>query len=420
MEFTLFKLKTESKSVEKHTSIQRFDNQHAPVKEGNQWFYPINFKSDASLYALKSMYEEIPEVNAPINYILDKMANIHFDHYRKNGEAKQLIENSDIMNVLDEPNQYMNKSDLIKTFFLNRLVFGVGYINRVIPFGFSEPSQLYILPSQTTKPVQEIISKKDPRLNSIKGYNTDFGEGELTLTADEVIVQYEANLDMKLDAIRSRLMSAIMTSKSLSYNYEARVKIYKDRGAIGLIAPSDPNASVTKEQAEQVRNEFNEETGITGNKKPIRVSRAAMQYTSIGFNVKDLMLNENKLQDFQTVCSVLQIDPALFGVGRDTYNNKILAKINFWEDTGQPQFNAFLELLGKVFNLPENEMLIADYSDVPALQADLEKKTNSNSKAWNDDVITEREYRESIGKEGGEELTKSQLEQKRSRQNIQE
>ena len=408
LSFSFGKDKAESatqKGISHQPSVERFNN---------SFFYPVDFNDRYSLAVLKDMYEEVPEVNAPINYIIDKMANIPYNHVKEtNGETTEIV-NSKPIDVLDNPNQYANRDDFTKSFFLNALVYGVGYVNTVKSFGMGGiPGQLYVLPSAGTKPVVDEVSKKDPRLNEIKGYIVDWGNGEVKLDKEEVFVQYEANLELKVDAVRSRLMAAIMTSESLRYNYEERIKIYKDRGAVGIISPTG-DVAVDAEEAKTLRRNFNEETGITGEKMPIRVSTAPMTYTQIGFDIKQLELNPNKMQDFRTVCSILSIDPAIFGLGNDTYNNKILAKVNFWEDVGQPRFNSYLQLLGRVFDLPKNEYFKADYSEIPALQGDLEKKTNANSKAYNDGAIWHSEYREAIGQQGGEDKYKWEIDKEAS------
>lgn len=397
-----------NKSTEKSTRVGSFGTIIHPEEMGNDWFYPLNFQDKAHAHALISMYEELPEIQAPVNYLIDKMAIINFNLIKITADGDELISDSDVMDLIKTPNQYMNKSDFIKSFFLNRVMLGVGYINRIIPIGYETPEQLYVLNSATTEVKVNEISKRDPRLNEISGYVTDWGNGEVNLSADEVVVQYEANLCAKVDEIRSRLISVIMASDSLRYNYEAAIKIYRDRGALGVLSPKESTASLTKEQADQMRDQYYEENGITGNKAPFMITPRAVSYTKVGFSVDELKLDENRLRDFTAICNVLNIDPALFDNTRATYNNKVLAKKNFWEDVGIPQFNAFLELLGKTVNLPENERFKADYSDIPALQEDYKTKVDANSTAYNDGAITQAEYRESIGFEGGEDSYKTE------------
>lgn len=353
--------------------------------------------------ALISMYQDIPEIQTPINYMIDKLANVKFYHVKMIGSREKIIEDSYIFDVLKNPNQFQKQSDFIKSFFLNRIVFGAGFINRVKSIGLEGYRTLFILPSATTMPIISETNKEDIRLNNVLGYKTDFGKGKVTLNLDEVCVQYEANLSNKPNDICSRLTSAIMASESLRYNYEARVKIYKDRGALGVLSPKDPTAALNKETADKLKKQYYRENGITKGKAPFLVGSRSLEYTQIGMNVGDLKLNENKSQDFQTVCNVLSVDPALFDNSNSTYNNKILAKRNFWEDVGMPFFNSYLELLQEVFNLPPNEKLKADYSDIPAMQDDLKTKVGANSTAYKDGAITQAEYREAIGYEGGDD-----------------
>lgn len=395
-----------SQPVSKSTQVRSFTSVDAARLEkwGNSFFYPIDLHSNASYQALKDMYEQLPEVQAPVNYIVDKMANVTYGHFRGDNEVKD----SKVMAVMKKPNHFQREADLIKSYFLNYIVLGAGYINRIKPVTGRNVKELFILPTMSTEPVIKENSKADPRLNEIVGYRTNFGQGELQLTADEVVMVKESNLSSNYTCVQSRLLSAILTSESLKYNYQARVKIYKDRGALGVISPANEIGAIDKDAADQMRNQYYQENGITAGKAPFLVSAAPLQYTSIGLSVNDLQLNENKLQDFQTICSVLNIDSSLFENSRGTYNNKILAKKNFWEDVGMPHFNAFLEVLTEVFKLPANESLIADYSDIPALQEDYEKKVNANSKIYNDGAITQAEYREAVGFEGGENTYKQE------------
>jgi hypothetical protein len=405
----------------KKKSMPMVPNIGTPEYNGTDIFYPLVFDNSHS-QALISMYQDLPEVQAPINYIIDKMAivmeGVTLIERDRQGNEKE-IENQEIFSVINKPNQYMNKSDFVKSFFLNRIVLGAGYINRVNAVGFKIPAQLFILPTHTTKPDLNIISRIDPRINEINGYTTDFGHGKIQLSKEEVLVQYEANLCNELDKVQSRLLAAISASQSLRYNYEARVKIYRDRGSLGVLSPKDSMVSLTKEQGDLMRQQYYTDNGITGNKAPFMITSRALEYTPIGFDVAQLKLNENKLQDFQTICALLNVDPALFENSAGAFNNKVLAKRNFWEDVGIPNFNAFLQLLNVVFSLPDNQYFKADYSDIPALQEDYKDKVLANSKAYNDGAITQAEYREAVGYQGGEEKYRYEIEPGRNSQSIQ-
>ena len=386
-----------------------------PDVYGNSNFYPLALSQNyQNKKALESMYNDLPEVQIAVNYIADTMPIIPFSHVKLRGGKYREVENSEVIQIIKNPNQYQSYNDLVRQWFINKLVLGASFLNPIKSVGFSTPSQLYVLPTSGVEIKEKKRSNIDLRLNEIEGYTVDFGNGKIFIPKVEIIAEYESSLSKKYTDYRSRLMSAILTSQSLRANYEARVKIYKDRGALGIISPSDTMVSIDKEASKKLKEQYLQNTGITGDKVPFLATSIPVSYTQIGFNVDDLKLNETKLQDFQTICGVFGIDTALFDNSRGTYNNKVLAKKNFWEDVAIPQFNGFLALLKRAFNMPENEYLLADYSDIPSLQEDYEKKVNANSKAWNDGVTTEAEYREAIGYEGGEKKTKPQLERDRN------
>ena len=391
----------------KSKSNNQVKSYSVPEIFGTGTFYSLKETSQNSL-ALIKMYNELPEIQAPINYIIDSLTNIPYKHYKAKGDNITEVINSDVIKLLKNPNDFQTENDFIKLFFINRIVLGIGYINTIAPIGFSSPAELFILPSDKTKPILNSKENKDFRTNFITGYETSFSHEPVKIDKENVFVQREASIGQEsFFNTRSRLMSAILTSDSLRYNYEARIKMLSDRGAVGLLTPKGDLNVISAEDAQEMREAFYKKNGITGNKFPFHIGGIPMDYTATSMNASELKLNENKLQDFQTICSVLGVDSSLFENSRATYNNKILAKKNFTEDVIIPYFNNYLQLQERVNNLPEDEFLKADYSEMPSLQEDYEKKVNANSKAYNDGAISEIEYREAIGFEGGSDERKN-------------
>ena len=369
---------------------------------GTQTFCTLETTQQDST-ALISMYNDLPEIQAPVNYIIDSLSTIPYYHYRND----KIVSDSKIMEVVKNPNQYQTANDFIKLALLNRIVLGSLYVNRIKSIGGRNVNQMYVLPSQNTVPVLEDINQKDFRLNNIVGYESTVNGYTIKLNKDEVLTQLEASLIQENHyKSRSRLMSAIMTSDSLRNNYEARIKLLKDRGSVGIISPRDNNSTITPDAAESMRAKYYQQNGITGNKFPFLISPRSLDFTSTTMNAGELELLPSQEKGFTTVCNVLGIDPALFGIGNNTYNNKKLASTAFWENVGIPYLNNYLQLLVNVFNLPKNETIKADYTQVAAMQEDYENIVNANSKLWNDGVITEREYREATGYDSGEERKK--------------
>lgn len=386
--------------------------QSLPELWGDSIFYPTNY-SEQNDRVLISMYNDLPEIQAPVNYVVDALTNIPYKHIRNNKD----VDNSNIINVLDNPNQYQTENDFIKMFFLNRIMLGIGYINKIQPTGFRSVKQLYVLPTQYTCPNLENESNQDIRLNKIVSYTTSFNGSELVIDADEVAVQMETSLiDNNYYYTRSRFMSALMSSDTLRANYEARLKSLIDRGAMYIISPSDQGSTLTPTEAKQMRQKYHEENGITGNKFPGLISPRGLNVSSTSLNIGELELTANQQRDMAIICNIIGIDPAIFGIGNNTYNNKKLAKTAMYEDTVMPLFNNYLQLLSKsVFKLPKNESLKADYSQITAMQEDYDKVVVANSKLYTDGAITQEEYRENAGFQGGEDKYKIQVDQESSK-----
>jgi phage portal protein BeeE len=378
-----------------------------PIITDGKNFYPTSLIGKVqNNQVLIDMYNELPEVNAPVNYYIDTMPNIPFDHYRND----EVIADSKVMGSFKKPNQYQTKADYIKLWFLNRVVLGSSYSNRVKAIGANKV-QLYVLPTKTTLPILKEDNSKDIRTNQILGYTTDFGKGKIRLEKEEVFSQIESNFnDDNYYNGWSRLMSVIMSSKTLRANYEARVNFYENRGALGIIAPKNEQYTLTPDDKKKLNQEYQKTSGITKGKLPFMMNGIPVDYTQLGYNVAELQLNESQERDFKTICNALLIDPALFGVGNNTYNNKILAETNYWQKVAMPNFNSFLELHDEIFELPENEELKADYTNIPSLQTDWEKKVNGSSKQWNDGTITKNEYRTSTGWGETEDGEKTKIE----------
>jgi len=371
-----------------------------PVIFGNgDTFYPITREADVNDAALVAMYNTLPEVQIPINYLIGNMSNIKFNHVKLLSDGTPVVlKNSYQMKTLSQPNQFdITTSLFIKRYFLNKLVLGTGYVNRIE--GLKDMfTQLYVLPTASTSEKFNVVSKKDMRLNSISSYVTDFGFGQIELAADTVVADREATFYSLANQSNhgSRLMSAIAASDSLRYNYEAKVKLYKDRGALGIISPREGASLQTKTAADKIRSAYYSQNGITTGKDPFLFTTSAVDYVPITFDAASLQLSENRISDFNIICSLMGVDSVIFGVTASTFSNKEWAEKDFWLTTAMPTFNSFLQFLAIVFNLPKDEAFLADYNDIAILQSDNKDKVSIFSTMFKDGVITKEEYRKGM------------------------
>ena len=370
-----------------------------PIVVGGENFYPLSTNNEADSEALILMYNELPEIQIPVNYIIDSLSVIPIHHATVLSDGTYLrTKNNYINDVINKPNQWATTSTaFIKDYLLNRLLLGAGYINTIKPGG--QVSQMYVLPSKNTQGVIE-SNKVDVRLANIDFYYTNFGNGRIKLKGDEVVSDYESSFIIPTEntyiQAYSRLMSAVLASKSLKYNYEAKVKLYQDRGALGLIFPKDSNAILDKTASDKLKTAYQTNAGIIGTKSPFLTGSVPLEYVPITFNAADLQLQENRIQDFNMLCALYGIDPVIFGLTPSTFANKEWATINMWENKLKPIMKAYLQVLSRAFELPDNELFIPDYSGVAVLAKANLSKVDAYSKMLSDGVITVEQYQAAL------------------------
>jgi hypothetical protein len=290
-----------------------------PYIFAGEYFYSLQFETTFKQRVLVDLYNKLPEIQIPVNFIIDNLANVPIKHVRVLSNDNEVpITNSTIIATLFKPNQFDTYSTFVKRFLLNRLINGIGYINMIKPVGLSTTTQLYVLNSHMTKIEYQKGQGIDARLFKIDKIRTDFGFGALTLDPKTIAVDYEASLQNKYTKYSSRLYSAVLASDNLRYNYEASLKLLKDRGALGIISPSDAMTVIDKEMSSSLKKAYLNNNGVVGTKSPFMVSTVPLDYTPISFNAKDLDLTESRKRDFAVICNLFKIDPVLFSTDNST------------------------------------------------------------------------------------------------------
>lgn len=350
----------------------------------------IGLNNTQNKYALFKMFCDLPDVYAPVSYIVDAIKNVPIYHYRND----KIVEDSNVIKLLNNPNQYMTNGGFKQSYFTDLILFGESFINKIKPVGFRDVKQLYILPSLYTKPVLKDLASADFRTNYVSYYQCQFDGTYIEPQAETVF--HKLNYNPSSTGYykgRSVLMSAILTSESLLANYSARVNLYENGGAMAVISAKEAG-SVNSDDITAIAKAYQAKIGIIKGKMPHLLSDKPLNAQSISPNLAGLQLNENKLQDYQSICSVLHIPSVLLNdTTNSTYNNMETAIRLAFENVFIPYLREYTEDLSVFLGLPKNEKLMPDFSEISVLQADQEKKSNIMSKMYNDGVISREEYR---------------------------
>ena len=351
-------------------------------------------KNNQNNYALLSMYNDLPDVFAPISFIIDACKIVPIHHMRND----KIVENSPVIETLKKPNQYYNQTEFLSAILTDYFLFGNAFINFIKPVGFRRVTKLYQLPGFATEPILHNLASMDFRENYVKYYRCIFENTSIEPTANEVFHMKYINPNPAGYYLgRSPLMSAFKTSESLIANYNARVSIYQRGGALAFITPTEMG-TFQPADIKILQKAYDNKFGVNENQSPHMLADKPLNAQSIAPNYGGLQLNQNATQDFQKICSVLKIPSVLINDNTtSTYNNMATAIRMAYENVFIPNLRMLINGLSeKVFNLPKNEMLVPDFSEINVLQDDMEKKKNILTTLWNDNVLTREEYRVSM------------------------
>ncbi len=363
----------------------------------------------------KAMYNTLPEVYAPVEFIIEKALDIPKVHQRKKGDIWIDIENSPIDKKLNKPNQYDNRRSFEKQILLNLILFGESIVNKVTPAGFRIiDGQLYVFPSdQTTVQYSMDFDFRAKYLQKI----TYSG---ITLTEPEQYEYYRDtnSVDTPDERAVSKLARLLLSGNVLQAVSESNFKIVNDRGALGIIYPTGDVPILTDKSQEKILAKFHEKYGTTAGKSPIAILGGQVGYQQIGMNIRDLMLNESQLREFRQICRVLQLPALLLGdMEKSTYNNFATAEMIGYRNAIMPYVAKLVDIETKIFDLPDDERIFADYSEISALQPDRKISMEIISRMFRDGVIDANEYRTADSFDEKPELENRYYEQNQARSN---
>ena len=333
------------------------------------------FKTPQS--AIYFMYHYLPEITAPINFKLDKMAALPLRHVRHLADGtEEDVANSWVLKLLKKPNQFQTETEFIKYFLLNAMLTGEVFQNQIkqAVWGIT---QTYVLPSDKMKVNFVDNMQQDYRLKEIKDF---YYNGLTRIEADEMVWRKEICNYTTPDARgMSKLNSLLNSGKALQAIYESAIRTLSDRGALGMITPATgTDYKLQPKESKALKQAWSNKYGITGDKAPVVIADIPLNYTPVAMNLQELQLNETQLRNFRNCCMVMNVPPPLLGdlSGAALNNMKILEK-SLYENGIKPPMTWMCETFDVAFELPQNESIIADYRDIEVLQADAKLKADT-------------------------------------------
>jgi hypothetical protein len=398
-----------------------FNNLWRPKKDGSGWFYV--FASSANAFKeidyLKA-FEDIPEVNA----VLSMKANLGSNgNYKVVNDKLEEQVNDPINKLLKQPNWFQGQKEFLMETILFHDMFGNEYLFPLTPFGFNFSADrvkaLYTLPpnlieSRYLEKIPFFLFESKPA--GVKYmYKDESGKEQevpgLVIHLNDNRARVKSVADKNLLKGQSKLKALTPVINNMRSAYESRGVILKSRGANGAWTPGankDGMGTIMPLQEgdrEEIRKEFADNYGTLEGQSQVIVTKVPMQWVQAGVNDPGkLGLFEETKEGFNKLIDAYGLPPELFARKEgSTYENQKQGEKGAYVRTVIPEGNERAFALNKEF-FPDSKLkIIADFSHLPVFQEDLKSKSeaiNSKisylSKLYQDQQITDQEYREEL------------------------
>jgi len=327
-----------------------------------------------------------PEVHAVVNLKSSLLASGAWKHYKRDANGdKQLVEGSDFVNFLENPNPLMNGNDYNYLLDQSKSIHGKSF--EYILKGFSSqqiPTALNILPPN--KVTIETTGKwyKQTKIEDIISryrYETDY------IQTDEMIYRRIANSNNPIDG-ESPLKSLFMPISNIREAYKFRNVIMSKRGALGMLTNQSSNSigaiPLKDIERKRIEQQYHDSYGTDDDKAQMIISNAPLSYQAMSYPTRDLLLFEEVNEDFMKIIDTFGLNINLFSQTKGaTFENVSQGLKQAYQTTIIPEAEELAMNRTKFFGMDgKNEWLELDFSHVLVLQEnEVEKTQVINNKA---------------------------------------
>jgi len=349
---------------------------HEKDVSGNNWYYASeiggfdNNSSSNLNYCLKH-----PILTPAMLFVSSVFSNAKFTV--KDISTNKETKNHNILRVLNKPNYYMNRTDLLMTSMFLKISEGVsvlylkrgltGELDSIYPLVYS----LIEFPKFDKK---LIFSKdKDSILEQRVLYDKD-GEN-INIKLKDLVFLYDlpnvgglrGNNNNPFYA-ESRITGLIQTLKNANDSFTAKNIILKTNGKELITGSGDSTAPFTKTEKESVEQKFNSFYGLSFNRRRGIVTSSNINWKSLHIALRDLGLDESVKVDGNVIYTALHIPKDILSLEakKTTYNNFKESMISYIQNVHISEINDFCETL-TVALLGDGEELVGTYDHMPIM-----------------------------------------------------
>jgi phage portal protein BeeE len=363
---------------------------------------PVLVEEDLTRY-ITGIFEVVPDLYAIIDYITDlaKVVPVEIVKWRR-GEEVAVLDDHDFWNVIEKPNPLMGYHDLVKTFLTYYLTIGNAYLVGLRPVGFKHAwGQLWVAPADYMRVIPNEEGRRSFMEQPVKKYRLEFDHD---YDYDPEVVFHMKNINLNYNVGRmfygmSPLLPAQRITRSLSAGIEAKAGQLANRGALGMITPTEPNAFIDPQQdIKTLKWRYYQIQGVTDGKDNMLFSSIPLNYNSISLPLKDLQIIENLKYDLQALCRVYRFPSALLNDEEGTtYNNIVEKRKQAYTASVKPLLDSFYYQLSMFIFGSTDIKVRARWTDVPEMQPDQDVLSRRLTTEFDRGIWTPNELRAALG-----------------------
>jgi phage portal protein BeeE len=332
------------------------------------------------------IYSTTPHLYAVVQRRGDLLASGVWKHYKATSKGKELVENSEIVNILENPSPLYKGNDYLRLINESKCVFGNTYQYLIRPFKSAYPSVINIIPAHDVRIIRSGKWFKQSKIKDIVNYYELISTGE-RIEVDEMIHTWIQNTKNPIQG-ETPLKSIYMPLSNVRLAMRFRNTIMEKKGALGILSNSTKDQAghknVTPDERTRIENQFHRDFGIHEGKQSVIITSNDLKWQPMSYPTKDFMLFEEDENDFSQICDAYGMKRDLFASTKGaTFENQREALKQTYQSTIIPEAEEIALNHSSIFKLDgKTEWLELDFSHIPVLQEnEQEKATVMNLKA---------------------------------------
>ena len=277
-----------------------------------------------------------------------------------NGKESTVSYAKSLMALMERPNVLQTWSQLMNQLYTYYNIFGEVFLFALYPIGFEDDvtktKSLWIIPNwiMIVKETGKIFLQSDIS-EIIESYTITSGGSRVDLPKNSVLHIKDSilNTDFILRG-QSRMVALQDPISNIIAAYEARNVLITRKGALGILSNNSKDAAgsipLKESEKKDLQDDF-KKYGLAKDQYQVIITSAALQWQSMTFSTKDLMLFEEIEDDVRQIADNYEYPMYLLGFkSGSTYSNVGEAKKSLYQDAIIPEAESIYLALSKFFN----------------------------------------------------------------------